>query len=87
MKFEIQHKDDKFFTIIDGLESHLQYILQDDNVIVFYHTFVPPELRGKGIAMDIIKAGMDYAAGNNLKVIPTCSAVQSFIKRHPEYLK
>jgi len=77
MKYEILHENDKFFTIIDGLESHLQFILQDDNAIVFYHTFVPPELRGKGIAIEIIKAGMDYAAGNNLKVIPTCSIVKT----------
>lgn len=87
MKYEIIHQNDKFYTIIDGMESHLQYMLQDNGLINFYHTFVPPELRGRGIAMEIIKAGMDYAAETNLKVIPSCSAVQSFINRHPEYVK
>lgn len=87
MDFKIHHEGDKFYAIIDGMESHLQYMKESNNVIIFYHTFVPPELRGKGIAQKIIKAGMDYAVDNKLKVIPTCSAVVSFINRYPEYKK
>ena len=85
MDFEIKHEGNKFYTIIDGMESHLQYMKESNDVIIFYHTFVPPELRGKGIAQKIIRAGMDYAVENNFRVIPTCSAVVSFINRYPEY--
>jgi hypothetical protein len=87
MDFEIKHGGDKFYTIIDGLESHLQYMKKNNDVIIFYHTYVPPQLRGRGIAQKIIKAGMDYAVEKKLRVIPTCSAVAGFINRYPEYEK
>jgi len=35
--------------------------------------------------MDIIKEGIDYAIESNLKIIPACSAVRTFIERNPEY--
>jgi len=74
----------KFFVVIDGLESHLEYV-KVENVLNLNHTYVPSELRGKGIAGKIVKAALTYAEENNLKIIPSCSYVADYIQRHKEY--
>ena len=48
------------------------------------HTEVPPEARGRGIAGEVVQAALDYAAGNRLKVMPLCSYVRGYMRRHPE---
>jgi predicted GNAT family acetyltransferase len=85
MENEIIHENNKFYTIVEGLECHLEYMTDVDDSIVFYHTYVPPSLRGRGLAMKIIKEGLDYAISNNLKFVPVCSAVKTFVRKYPEY--
>jgi predicted GNAT family acetyltransferase len=81
----IKHEGNRFIKVINGYESHLEYETINDEAAVFYHTYVPEALRGQGHAMDIIREGLDWAISQNLKIIPTCSAVRTFILRHPEY--
>jgi predicted GNAT family acetyltransferase len=74
----------KFYITIDGLEAHLVYSIQDPGVINFLHTYVPKELRGKGLALQLAKAGLDYAVQEGLKIIPSCSVVREYIASHPK---
>jgi predicted GNAT family acetyltransferase len=53
--------------------------------MVFTHTFVPPELRGRGIAEKLVRAGLEYARAEKRTVVPLCSYVALFIKRNPEF--
>lgn len=85
MNDTIQHENNKFFKIVDGLECHVEYMVQDNDTMVFYHTYVPPELRGRGLAMEIIREGLDFAVSNNKRIVPSCSAVQTFVERNKEY--
>ena len=52
---------------------------------VFTHTFVPPELRGRGLAELLVRRALDDARRANTLVVPECSYVAVFIQRHPEY--
>ena len=84
---EIKHdsQDQKFFAQVDGKEALLRYRKQGE-VLDFFHTFVPSELRGHNLAEQVVQAGFEYAKANNLKVIPSCPYVgKAFLKRHPEY--
>lgn len=81
----IRHEANRFFKEINGIESHLEYQLINDATVVFYHTFVPDEFRGLGIAKELIKQGLDWAISENLEIIVTCSAVQRFIDRNIIY--
>ena len=74
-RFEIQ---------IDDLIAVSQY-QQTGNIITFYHVGVPPELEGQGIGGLLAKASLDYARANSLKVIPLCSFMSAYVRRHPEY--
>lgn len=87
MSSEIKHDetDNKFYTVVDGSEAYLRYLVKDKNTIELFKTYVPPELRDRGLAGDIVRKGLNFAEENNLKIIPTCSYVATFIKRHKEF--
>ena len=53
--------------------------------IVFTHTGVPPELEGRGLGSLLVRAGLDYARAQGLKVVPLCPFVGAYLRRHPEY--
>jgi predicted GNAT family acetyltransferase len=61
-----------------------EYALADGRM-TFTHTFVPPELRGRGLAEKLVRAGLDLARSEGRRVVPQCSYVATFISRHPEY--
>lgn len=50
------------------------------------NTEVPPASAGRGVAAALVQAALDYAADNGLKVMPLCSYVRAYMRRHPETL-
>ena len=87
MTLDIRNNEEQsqFETTVDGHVALTAYDLEDPNRIVFTHTDVPEALAGRGIAGEIVKFGLDHAREKNLTVVPQCSYVASYIKRHPEY--
>ncbi len=84
MDIKVQHntEDQEFTADIQGGEAELAYSLPENNVIDFQHTYVPDQLRGKGVGEELVKTGLAYAKESGLKVIPTCRFVNTFMKRH-----
>ena len=87
MQTEVVHdrKDQKFYAIIEGKEAYLRYLIFYENVMDMIKTYVPNELRGRGIAGVIVEQGLKFALENNFRVIPSCSYVDTYIERHPAY--
>ena len=54
-------------------------------VLNFYHTEVPPQLRGRGIAARLVHEALQQVRAQGLKVVPSCSYVAIYIDRHPEF--
>lgn len=83
---EVKHdaRRRRFELEADGRTGFLTYILKD-GAMVFTHTIVPPELEGRGIGGRIVRAGLDFARAEALKVVPQCPFVGAYIERHPEY--
>ena len=69
---------------LGGHSSHLEYELKGKEV-VFSHTFVPPALRGHGLAAQLVEAGLQWAEIEGLRVVPACSYVAIYIQRHPHW--
>jgi len=65
----------KFYCVIGNTESKVEYdfVKENNNIIEIFHTFVPDELRGQGIAKEIYLKIIEYLEENHLKVRPTCS--------------
>ena len=52
------------------------------NRMIFTHTYVPEAMRGKGVAEKLVRAGLADARAHGRHVVPECSYVATFIKRH-----
>ena len=74
----------RFEANVSGQTAVLEYKLSS-NSIAFVHTEVPPELEGQGIGSQLAKTALEYARENKLEVIPYCSYVAAYIRRHSEY--
>lgn len=87
MDLKIKHdkKNQKFYAIIEGKEAWAAYLKENDNILNFNHTFVPPEFRDQGIAGKIVEFGLNYARENNFKIIPSCPYVNYFIKNNKRF--
>lgn len=74
----------RFEAVIGDHTAVAEYVIHGGRV-VFTHTFVPNELRGRGLAEQLVRAGLAWARAERRKVIPQCSYVATFIERHPEF--
>ena len=83
---EVRHNqaEHRFEAEVDGKVAVADYVLRDGEMVMT-HTYVPPEFRGRGIAEKVVRAALEYARAQQLRVVPACSYVDLFIQRHPEY--
>jgi len=52
---------------------------------VFTHTEVPPVDEGKGYASRLIGEALADARKRGLRIVPACSFVVAYVRRHPEF--
>lgn len=74
-RFEIQ---------LDSDTAVLNYIL-DGQTMIFTHTSVPPAWEGQGIGSRLALTGLEYARQNGYWVVPQCSFIEAYIRRHREF--
>jgi len=87
MDLDVQHDETagKYYALIDGREAVCEYGPAGDQTLNFWHTYVPPELRGKGIADELVRRALEDVRGRGLRVIPSCWFVRAYIDRHSQY--
>jgi uncharacterized protein len=73
------------FRIDEGASAAVLQYRRTGPRITFLHTFVPEEMRGRGVAQQLAHAGLEHAKAESLEVEPLCTFVQSYLKQHPEY--
>lgn len=85
-QLEINHSPTRksFEAIVEGRLAHADYHIKGQR-IYFTHTYVPPELEGRGIASQIVKVALEHARQEGLQVVAQCPFVSAYIRRHPEY--
>lgn len=84
--FDITHNvvAHRYEVVVDGHRSVCEYEL-DGARMIFTHTVVPPELRGRGIAEQLVRTALADARAAGRQVVPACSYVARFIERHREF--
>jgi len=73
---------------VEGFEQTgvLTYKKRDGgSVLAADHTIVPTELRGQGIAGELVRALIADARKESTKIVPLCSYVEAAFRRHPEW--
>ncbi|MBK9116787.1 MAG: N-acetyltransferase [Betaproteobacteria bacterium] len=73
----------RFEARVDGGLAHVDYRRVGDTLHMM-HTEVPPAAEGRGVAAALVQAALDHAADNGLKVMPLCSYVRAYMRRHPD---
>jgi uncharacterized protein len=68
---------------VDGRLAIAAYRLRPGR-ITFTHTEVPEALAGRGIGTRLVKAALDDARAQGLKVVPVCPFVKHYMDTHPE---
>jgi uncharacterized protein len=73
----------RFELAVDGQVAFLNYERTPDS-LVFVHTEVPLALRGRHLGDVLVKAGLDAARREGLRIVAECPFVRSYLKKHPE---
>lgn len=80
------NKEKKRFELrVNGHSGYIEYIINKTGLIFLTHTEVAPELEGKGIASRMVKDALEYIGEYDLKLVPLCPYVATYLERHPEY--
>jgi hypothetical protein len=89
MAAQVQHDSAsrKYFVEAGGEEAHLLYVPAGEGVVEITHTYVPPEMRGQGIAEQLALAALEDIRERGERFIPSCPFVARFVERHPEWQK
>jgi predicted GNAT family acetyltransferase len=70
-------KDDR---VIGVAEYYLR-----NGILVFPHTEIDPELRGRGLGAILVKRALDDVRQNGGRIVPACWFVAEFVEANPEY--
>ena len=83
----IRHEPEarRFAADIDGAAAYITYREIDGRILDLNHTFVPPALRGGGIASQLTAHALRFARAEGRRVVPSCPFVAAYVRRHPEY--
>jgi len=72
----------RFELVMDGQVAFLTYDRSHD-ALVFLHTEVPESLRGRHLGDVLVKAGLDAARREGLRVVAQCPFVSAYLRKHP----
>lgn len=75
----------RFVAEIDGTEAVLEYRVPEPAVRDYHHTFVPPALRGRGLATELVEFALEDARAAGVRVIPTCPFVARITGRDARF--
>ena len=78
---KVQHR---FELDVGGQVAFANY-RQTQHALIITHTETPRELRGRGIASELVKGALELIRADGHKVIAGCGFVVDYLHKHPEY--
>lgn len=74
----------RFQVRVEGHANVCDYRRSGDTMQMV-HTEVHPALEGRGIAAALVAAAVAHARAEGLRIVPLCSYVRTWLRRHPEH--
>jgi predicted GNAT family acetyltransferase len=65
--------------------AEMAYTKAGEQRIIIDHTQVSDVLRGKGIGKQLVKAAVEMARKNKIKILPLCPFARSVFDRVPDF--
>lgn len=87
MNFVIQHLPEAGCFLAQpqpGLQCRLDYERHGEQLIIT-HTGVPAQLRGQGLASELVETAARWLASFPLQLVPGCSYVRHWLLQHPRW--
>jgi predicted GNAT family acetyltransferase len=86
----IQHEQSgskgAFYVEENGMRlAEMTYSKAGDTRIIIDHTEVSDALRGKGAGKQLVRAAVDLARNNNLKILPLCPFARSIFEKVKDF--
>lgn len=81
---EIKHGQNKLYIgeSEDMPKAEITFQKNTNSNLIVDHTFVSDELRGQGIAGQLVEAMVNYAKQEGVKLVPECSYAKGYIEKH-----
>ncbi|GAB2781935.1 GNAT family N-acetyltransferase [Rhabdobacter roseus] len=85
-EFLITHEPDqkRFVIHTEAGDAYQEYLLATGRIVIA-HTEVPEALEGQGIGSALAKNALEYTEANDLKILPLCPFMATYMRRHPQY--
>jgi len=84
-----QHQSDhrgRFVAEIDDKKAGLMtYSVVGPHKIIIDHTEVEAEMQGKNVGYSLVKAAVEYARNNDIKIIPLCPFAKAVFDKTSDY--
>jgi hypothetical protein len=74
----------RFELDVEGAVAFANYRLAPGAVIIT-HTETPRNLRGRGIASELVQGALQLVRADGLKVVAGCRFVVDYLHKHPEF--
>ena len=74
----------RYWAEVPGGSAELTYVNSSPGVITIDHTYVPPESRGKDIALRLVERAAADARERGLRIIPQCPYVAKVFDRRAD---
>ncbi|BBY32779.1 N-acetyltransferase [Mycolicibacter minnesotensis] len=81
----VTHDNRQFQITVDGQQAGFADYIESGDQRDFHHTVIDKAFGGRGLASTLIRAALDDTRAAGKRVVPTCSFVEAYITKHPEY--
>lgn len=82
---ELNGHKGSFYIENDGeRQAEMTYTMAGHETLIIDHTEVGDALRGKGAGLQLVKAAVEFARENNIKIIPLCPFAKSVFEKKEE---
>jgi hypothetical protein len=71
------------FELMSGTDIAFLVYEESPGTLTFLHTEVPVPMRGHHAGETLVKAGLEYARQQHLRVVAVCPFVRAYLQRHP----
>ena len=65
--------------------AEMTYVTSSPELSIIDHTLVNHDYRGQGLGDKLVKAMVEYARENGIKIIPLCPFAKAQFERHSDY--